>query len=88
MKLAAEVEAHAPRGQGLALARLVLQSESPLWLLDEPFDALDTEGITALNSVISEHAAAGGCVLLTSHQALTLTSPVPGVIDLEDHAPA
>lgn len=72
----------------VALARLVLQRESPLWLLDEPFDALDSEGIAALNSVISEHAGAGGCVLLTSHQPLSLSAPVPGVIDLEDHAPA
>ena len=72
----------------VALARLVLQRESPLWLLDEPYDALDSEGIAALNGVIGEHAAAGGCVLLTSHQALTLASPVPAVLDLEDHAPA
>ena len=72
----------------VALARLVLQRASPLWLLDEPFDALDSEGIAALNSVISDHAAAGGCVLLTSHQPLTLNSPVPAVLDLEDHAPA
>jgi heme exporter protein A len=72
----------------VALARLVLQRASPLWLLDEPFDALDTEGIAALNSLIAEHAAAGGCVLLTSHQPLTLTEPPPTVLDLEDHAPA
>ena len=72
----------------VALARLVLQSASPLWLLDEPFDALDSEGIAALNGVISEHAAAGGCVLLTSHQPLTLSVPVPTVLDLEDHAAA
>ena len=71
----------------VALSRLVLQRTSPLWLLDEPFDALDTEGITALNEVIAEHAAAGGCVLLTSHQPLTLQQPAPTVLDLEDHAP-
>jgi len=71
----------------VALARLVLQRASPLWLLDEPFDALDTEGIVALNGVIGEHAAAGGCVLLTSHQPLSLSAPVPTVFDLEDHAP-
>ena len=72
----------------VALSRLVLQRASPLWLLDEPYDALDSEGIAALNNVISEHAAAGGCVLLTSHQPLTMENPVPTVLDLEDHAPA
>lgn len=70
----------------VALARLVLSKHSPLWLLDEPFDALDSDGIQALNSVISEHAAAGGCVLLTSHQPLSLSSPVPAVFDLEAFA--
>jgi heme exporter protein A len=72
----------------VALARLALHGGSPLWLLDEPFDALDVDGIAALNAVISDHAARGGCVLLTSHQALTLTSPVPTVLDLDAATPA
>ncbi|MDP2008140.1 MAG: cytochrome c biogenesis heme-transporting ATPase CcmA [Rubrivivax sp.] len=70
----------------VALARLVLSQSAPVWLLDEPFDALDTDGIAALNDVIAGHAATGGCVLLTSHQPLTLTSPVPAVFDLEPYA--
>ncbi len=67
----------------VALSRLALQTGSPLWLLDEPYDALDVDGIAALNAVIAEHAAAGGCVLLTSHQALTLSQPTPTVLDLD-----
>jgi heme exporter protein A len=59
-----------------------------LWLLDEPFDALDVDGIAALNAVLGEHAERGGCVLLTSHQTLTLNSPVPQVLDLDAAAPA
>ena len=70
----------------VALARLVLSSSAPLWLLDEPFDALDADGIEALNGVIGEHAAAGGCVLLTSHQPLTLAHPMPSWIDLDAYA--
>lgn len=66
----------------VALARLVLQMATPVWLLDEPFDALDSDGVARLNGLISEHAQAGGCVLLTSHQALTLKQPVPAVLDL------
>ena len=71
----------------VALARLVLSGAAPLWLLDEPFDALDSDGIEALNGVIADHAAGGGCVLLTSHQALSLTAPAPCVLDLEAFAP-
>lgn len=72
----------------VALARLALSMNSPLWLLDEPFDALDDDGVAALNGIIAEHAAAGGCVLLTSHQALSLMEPVPAVLDLEPYAAA
>lgn len=72
----------------VALARLALSRAAPLWLLDEPFDALDTEGIAALNEVIAAHALAGGAVLLTSHQALSLRQVPVTVLDLEPHAPA
>ena len=71
----------------IALARLALSGQAPLWLLDEPFDALDVDGIVALNGLIAEHAARGGCVLLTSHQALTLQTPAPQTLDLEAFAP-
>lgn len=63
----------------VALARLCLSAERPLWILDEPFDALDDQGITTLNSLIQAHRQAGGSVILTSHQALTL----PDVIELD-----
>lgn len=72
----------------VALARLALSHAAPVWLLDEPYDALDAEGIAALNEVISAHALAGGAVLLTSHQALTLAAPLPRQLDLEAYAPA
>lgn len=71
----------------VALARLALSQAAPLWLLDEPFDALDSEGIAALNEVIAGHAAAGGAVLLTSHQALSLQQCPVTVLDLEQYAP-
>jgi heme exporter protein A len=59
-----------------------------LWLLDEPFDALDVEGVAALNALLTEHAQGGGSVLLTSHVPLTLTSPPPIVLQLAEAATA
>jgi heme exporter protein A len=50
-----------------ALARLLV-SDAPLWLLDEPYSALDTEGVAALNARIGEHTAAGGAVVYSTHQ--------------------
>ncbi|MEH6591523.1 MAG: cytochrome c biogenesis heme-transporting ATPase CcmA [Halioglobus sp.] len=57
------------------LARLYL-SDSPLWLLDEPFTAIDKEGVAALEEKMVGHAKAGGAVVFTSHQALTVDYPL------------
>jgi heme exporter protein A len=57
------------------LARLYL-SERPLWILDEPFTAIDVEGVAALMRRITAHARAGGAVLMTSHQAVEAEQPV------------
>lgn len=51
------------------LARLYL-SHSPLWLLDEPFTAIDKGGVAELEQLLVEHVQRGGAVILTSHQAL------------------
>ncbi|NRF71067.1 cytochrome c biogenesis heme-transporting ATPase CcmA [Aquincola sp. S2] len=53
------------------LARLLLRPAA-LWLLDEPFAALDAEGIVLLCGLIGEQLAGGGIVVLTSHQPVAL----------------
>lgn len=55
------------------LARLVTK-KARLWVLDEPFTALDVKAVGMLSGVIGEHLAAGGMAVLTSHQAM----PMPG----------
>jgi heme exporter protein A len=54
------------------LARLFL-SDAPVWLLDEPFTAIDRMGVEVLQDRLVSHAAAGGAVVLTSHQALQVS---------------
>lgn len=51
------------------LAR-VLASKAPLWLLDEPLNALDSDAAKRLCEAIDEHLASGGAVLAASHQPL------------------
>ena len=51
------------------LAR-VAASGAPLWLLDEPLNALDGDGAARLSQLIDAHRASGGAVLAASHQAL------------------
>jgi heme exporter protein A len=70
----------------VALARLALPRGPRVWLLDEPFDALDDRGVEVLNGLLSEHAAAGGAVLLTSHQSLSLRHPLSQVLNLDDYS--
>jgi len=72
----------------VALARLVGETHASLWLLDEPFDALDTDGVQRLNALLLQHLQRGGSVLLTGHQA-TLAPALPArELDLDDCAAA
>jgi heme exporter protein A len=56
----------------VALSRLALERHAGLWVLDEPFDALDFAGIEAVNGLLREHVARGGGVVMTSHVPLSL----------------
>jgi len=55
----------------VGLARLFLQPAA-LWILDEPFTALDRQGVAELEQWLVVQADAGGAVLLTTHQPLLL----------------
>ncbi len=57
------------------LARLHL-SQQPLWLLDEPFTAIDRDGVASLEELFVSHASRGGAVVLTSHQPLRMEYPL------------
>ena len=55
------------QGRRCALARLWCV-EAPVWILDEPYTALDVEMVKTLDARITAHAAAGGICLFTTHQ--------------------
>lgn len=61
----------------VALARLALAPRKELWLLDEPYDALDSAGCAMVDGLLSAHAQSGGIVVLTSHLPVAITSPAP-----------
>ncbi|QIH06979.1 MULTISPECIES: cytochrome c biogenesis heme-transporting ATPase CcmA [Pseudomonas] len=65
----------------VALARLYLDSP-PLWILDEPFTALDKQGVAQLEEHLAAHCERGGIVLLTTHHSLTRTPSGYRDIDL------
>lgn len=57
-----------------ALARLLL-SDSSLWILDEPFTALDKAAVELVQSLLEEHLRDDGLVVLTTHQDLEVAAP-------------
>jgi heme exporter protein A len=58
-----------------ALARLALSQNAPLWILDEPFNALDTAANAWLTGLIEAHLQNAGMVVLTSHQDMPIAAP-------------
>jgi heme exporter protein A len=61
------------------MARMLTRQAS-LWILDEPFNALDVNAVKELEHLIAEHLECGGMLVLTSHQAVAL--PKVKVLDL------
>jgi len=55
----------------LSLARLLI-TQNIVWILDEPFTSLDKQGIMLIESLMSEHCAKGGMIILTSHHDIDL----------------
>lgn len=75
---------HLSQGQRrrVALARLLLGRSMPLWILDEPFTALDQGAVTDLCSTIESHLDQGGMVVMTTHQEVPVRAANCQVLDL------
>ena len=61
----------AGQNRRVALARLWFKDNAKIWILDEPFTALDVAGIALVERTIESFLRKGGSVLMTSHQALS-----------------
>jgi heme exporter protein A len=55
----------------LSLARLLI-THNVLWILDEPFTSLDKQGISMIESLMAEHCAKGGMMVMASHHDVNL----------------
>jgi heme exporter protein A len=65
-----------------ALARLLLSERVPLWLLDEPFAALDASAARLTEELIAAHVVRGGAVAYTTHQEANIGAVVSRVVEL------
>lgn len=61
----------AGQNRRVALARLYVTKAS-VWILDEPFTAIDKLGVKNLETLIKQHVSNGGLVILTTHQPIAL----------------
>jgi heme exporter protein A len=57
----------------VALARLLLAPRT-LWIMDEPFNALDVKAVTLIQDILIEHLDNGGMAILTTHQEVEITA--------------
>ncbi|BBB25199.1 heme exporter protein A [Amphritea japonica ATCC BAA-1530] len=65
----------AGQNRRVSLARLYL-SHAPLWILDEPFTAIDKRGVAEKEMLIAAHADQGGTVILTTHHELAMSDKI------------
>jgi len=66
----------------IALARLFLSAAVPLWILDEPFTALDARGVASLGALLARHLAGGNIVVFTTHQEVPIDAARTATVDL------
>lgn len=72
----------------VALARLALSPAVPLWILDEPFSALDAGAVVELERLLAAHLASGGMIVLTTHQEVQVVAHAVLRVDLDAHTAA
>jgi heme exporter protein A len=66
-----------------ALARLALSAAAPLWILDEPFTALDVAAVNHLETLLIAYLDGGGSVIFTTHQDAAIAARVTQRLDLD-----
>lgn len=78
---------HLSAGQNrrVALARL-LAAEAGVWILDEPFTALDRKGIQLVEEIFESHVSTGGTIILTTHHPLKKDDRYYTALNLEEAA--
>jgi heme exporter protein A len=62
----------------VVLARIAMR-RAPLWILDEPFNALDSQGVQGFIGLVGQHLSQGGIAVLTGHQEIS----IPGLRALQ-----
>ena len=70
----------------VVLARLILGGAARLWIVDEPFTALDVHAVEEVRTLIAGHLRHGGAVVLTTHQEVEIEAGVKQQVVLGSRA--
>ena len=69
--------AHLSEGQRkrVALGQFLIM-DNPCWVMDEPFSAIDAEGLSFLMAILQDHLNVNGGIIISTHQPITIDRPV------------
>ncbi len=76
----------AGQNRRVGLARL-LETRSLIWVLDEPFTALDRKGMRVVENIFEEHVTAGGMIVTTTHHPLNMGEAKVQHLNLSEPCP-
>ena len=69
--------AHLSEGQRkrVALGQFLIM-DNPCWVMDEPFSAIDAEGLSFLMAILQDHLDVNGGIIISTHQPISIDRPV------------
>jgi heme exporter protein A len=69
--------AHLSEGQRkrVALGQFLIM-DNPCWVMDEPFSAIDADGLSFLMAILQDHLNLNGGIIISTHQPITIDRPV------------
>jgi heme exporter protein A len=69
--------AHLSEGQRkrVALGQFLIM-DNPCWVMDEPFSAIDADGLSFLMAILQEHLDVNGGIIIATHQPITIDRPI------------
>ena len=50
--------------------------DNPCWVMDEPFSAIDADGLSFLMAILQEHLDVNGGIIISTHQPITIDRPI------------
>jgi heme exporter protein A len=50
--------------------------DNPCWVMDEPFSAIDADGLSFLMAILQDHLNVNGGIIISTHQSIAIDRPI------------